>query len=493
MSVMLDAIVAHAVRASHAIALRGAAGTMTYAALADAIETLAPQLARGRGALGLLLDNAPAWAVIDIAAQCAGRALVPLPAFFSDAQLQHALDDAGVDSIITDQPQRFEAICGTRIRGVTRHVIAATACSQIDIEPRQARTLPREVAKITYTSGTTGMPKGVCLGSAAIQTVATSLVDRVGREALERHLSALPLALLLENIAGIYLPLLAGGCSTLLPLASIGIHGASGVDGVRLAEGLRQHAATSVVLIPQMLQALVEQAAALPSARFIAVGGAPVSRALLSRARQLGMPVYEGYGLSECASVVAVNAPGADRLGSVGLPLGHVRIRFGDDGEIYVAGSNCFGYLHAPSVSNDGWWPTGDIGHRDADGFLYITGRKKHMFITAFGRNVAPEWIERELTLEPTIAQALVYGEGRPWNAAVLVPRSGDVAAAVAAANARLPDYAHVAHWIVADEAFTVANGLWTGTGRPRRAAILDRYGARLRALYETHLSEDPA
>lgn len=119
---------------------------------------------------------------------------------------------------------------------------------------------------------------------------------------------------------------------------------------------------------------------------------------------------------------------------------------------------------------------------------MYLTGRKKNIFITAYGRNVAPEWVERELVLQPAIAQAMVYGEARPWNAAIVVTGApaAQVAGAIERANRMLPDYARVSRFICADEPFSVANGELTGTGRLRRSAILARYGARLNALYDS-------
>lgn len=205
------------------------------------------------------------------------------------------------------------------------------------------------------------------------------------------------------------------------------------------------------------------------------------------------MPVYEGYGLSECASVVAVNTPHANRPGSVGKPLPHARLSFAKDGEISVSGAVFAGYLgQAERPDKDGCWPTGDTGYLDADGYLYLTGRKKNMFITSFGRNVAPEWVERELTIQPPIAQAAVFGEARPWNAAVVVPRTlpgADmniaVAQAIASANKLLPDYARVAKWVIASEPFTPHNGLLTANGRLRRSEIQSRYKAQLNELYE--------
>ena len=211
-------------------------------------------------------------------------------------------------------------------------------------------------------------------------------------------------------------------------------------------------------------------------------------RQLRRRMGQLGLPGYEGYGLSEAASVVAVNRPGDTRPGTVGRPLPHVRLRFAADGEIEVGGSLFSGYLGDGEEKPGRFWPTGDIGHLDDEGFLHLTGRKKHIFITAFGRNIAPEWVERELTVTGAIAQAVVYGEARPFNVAVLVPRmaadAAVIAQTVAQANARLPDYARIRRWLLADAPFSLANGQWTGTGRPRRQAIWKAYAERIRAMY---------
>ncbi len=184
--------------------------------------------------------------------------------------------------------------------------------------------------------------------------------------------------------------------------------------------------ATTTILTPQLLHALVAAVEAGHPApqqlRFVAVGGAPVAPRLLQRAEALGLPVFEGYGLSECASVVALNTEGARRIGSVGKPLPHARVKFAADGEILVAGATLLGYTGAAPLQANEFWPTGDTGHLDEQGFLHLTGRKKNIFITSFGRNVAPEWVERELTLHPAIAQAAVFGEARPWNVAVIVP-----------------------------------------------------------------------
>jgi long-subunit acyl-CoA synthetase (AMP-forming) len=327
-----------------------------------------------------------------------------------------------------------------------------------------------------------------------METVADSLGIASGASRDDRHLCLLPLATLLENIGGLYAPLLAGATVCLPRLATVGLSGSSGLDVGRLIAALIDWRASTAIMVPQMLQALVtagQAGATLPrTLRYLAVGGAPVSSKLLADAQALGLPVHEGYGLSECGSVVAVSRPGEVRSGSVGKPLPHVRIAFADDGEILIRGIDWQGYLgEGTSARAQDCIATGDLGYLDAEGFLFLTGRKKNLFITSFGRNVAPEWVEGELASHPGIAQAAIFGEARPFNCAVIVPYPGAthgvIEAALDEANRRLPDYAQVRAWIPATEAFTPHNGLSTANGRLRRTAILGQYAAQVESLYQ--------
>ena len=184
----------------------------------------------------------------------------------------------------------------------------------------------------------------------------------------------------------------------------------------------------------------------------------------------------------------------ANRSGSVGRALPHVDVAL-EDGEIVVRGEVMLGYAgRAEAPPRE--WRTGDVGYRDADGYLHVTGRRRNVLINAFGRNVSPEWVESELGAGGAIAQSLVFGEARPWLGAVVVPAAdasdGAVAAAVAAANGRLPDYARVARWFRADSPFTFAGGELTANGRPVRDVVLARYGAQIESLYSESLHELP-
>lgn len=501
---LLQAIAAHAQEHPARRALIGARGELDYATLRKEIDTLAARLAQANPkVLGLAMDNDPAWAVSDLAAMKLALPLVPLPGFFSAAQTVHAIEDSGISHLLCDQPIRVQEMLTkghATLVSSTQLVVAGKHLTLMQLAIDKTRPLPADTAKLTYTSGTTGHPKGVCLSLAAQMQVAGSLWQATAADAEERHLSILPLGTLLENIAGIYVPLLAGACTTLLPAHQVGLSGSSGLDVARMMQTLHQHQPTTLVLTPELLQVLVtalEQGCPpLSTLRFVAVGGAPVSMQLLTRAAQSGIPVYEGYGLSECSSVVAVNRPGAHKPGTVGKPLPHAHLHFASDGEIFVQGATLIAYTGdwqpAPRL-----WPTGDIGHLDADGYLHITGRKKHMFITSYGRNVAPEWVERELVLTAPIAQAALFGEGRPWNTAVIVPRMKDgqvaqieeIEQAVLHVNAGLPDYARIGMWVFAETPFTVDNGQLTPNGRLRRAQIWQRHAPKIVSLYEESIN----
>lgn len=440
--------------------------------------------------IGLLAGNGRAWAIADLALLEANLVNVPLPAHFGAAQLRHAVESAGIDAVLTDDVPRILALDlgftpvatspGSRLRWLTRPPAGS------------ALPLPPATAKITYTSGSTAEPKGVCLTRTTLESVAQS-VAAVGRSlGIRRHLALLPLATLLENVAGLYSAWLSGATCCLPAVVPAAIaRGTLGPD--QLLATIDRYEAESLILVPELLRMLVaatEDGWPVPaSAKFYAVGGACVSVRLLERAAGAKLPVFEGYGLSECGSVQCLNSPEAARRGSVGRPLPHARVRVARDGEIHIGGTVMAGYVGEAPLAPGTEIATGDIGEIDGDGFLYVSGRIKNVFINSFGRNISPEWIERELLQERVIGRAVACGEGRPWVAALITPSSagvapGDLEAAVARANERLPEYARVLRFAVPPEPFTVSNGLLTGNGRPRRERILQRYRGLIDDLY---------
>ena len=466
--------------------------------------------------IGLIAANSPAWIAVDLAAHVAGATLVPLPSFFTRAQLQHAIDACGMQAMIVSDAALAREL------GFTEQRTAGGALDLFARNDRRPARIAREhrppIQKITFTSGTTGTPKGVRLSAATQVRTASALATALAALDIESHLSLLPYSLLLENVAGIYAPMMLGASCACPLLEEVGLTGACGFDAHRCLDAIARYQAQSVIVLPQMLAQLVERLSAtrgkdprIRPLKFVAVGGARTPPALIALARVLGLPVYEGYGLSECASVVSLNRPGADRIGSVGRALPGTSVRIAADGEIEVAGRDFAGYIGlepadaqiaTPQSRSEGqqgcssleppanaWIETGDIGNIDAAGFISIVGRKRNVLVTSFGRNVAPEWPEGLLTEQPSIAQAVVFGDARPYLVAVLVASRVDVtdaeiAQAVAAVNRALPDYARIGAWLRAGQAFTSADKLATPTGRIRRDAVFARYADALGRLY---------
>lgn len=426
------------------IALRDETQVISYGKLQDEIQSRVEAL-HDVAVLGIALDNNINWVLWDLAALKAEIPCVPVPPFFTEQQVFHLLHSAGVSHVLSPE--------GLRDAGTGR-----------------GSALPSGTAKVTFTSGTTGAPKGVCLPKSAMVNVARSIVDVLGAGFVGKHASVLPLAVLLENVAGVYAALIAGCTIHLSGLKALGAN-YSNVHKI-----LKDTEATSAILVPEILRTLMAQViihGSLPHLKFIALGGSKVDPALIIQARKMGLPVYEGYGLSECASVVSLNTPNADKIGTVGKLLPHVRARI-IHGEIQIKDPGFLGYVgeNSPDL-----FSTGDIGELGDDGFLSVTGRKKNVLITSYGRNISPEWVESCLLAQPSIVQVIVYGDAQPALSAYVVPASSDanIAAAIHAVNGALPEYARVADYKIVPP-FTLQNRMLTGTGRPRRDQILNYY-----------------
>ncbi|MEX2650648.1 MAG: long-chain fatty acid--CoA ligase [Alphaproteobacteria bacterium] len=296
------------------------------------------------------------------------------------------------------------------------------------------------------------------------------------------------------------------------------VHKASGVKrGLfesALAIGRRRHAAPGRLglvdrLVDPVLDRLVR---AKVRARFggrlkaFVSGGAPLNPEVGLFFLALGVRVLQGYGQTEAAPVISVNLPERNKIETVGPPLDGVEVKIADDGEILVRGELVMkGYWRNAEATRqtlvDGWLHTGDLGHLDADGHLVITDRKKDIIVNSGGDNVAPQRVEGVLALEPEIAQAMVFGDRRPHLVALLVPEAEALktsgidardaesvrralGAAVERANAKLSVVEKVKRFAVADETFSVDNGLMTATLKVRRHAVLARYRERIEGLY---------
>ncbi len=442
------------------------------------------------------------WALLDLACLEADLLLVPVPAYVSDTQWQHILQQVVPDLIISDEPlalaSEFAKVndlhWAAEFGGYQLYQCDMSATVASPVSAQQGT--PKGTQKITFTSGSTGQPKGVCLSAQAQLQVAQSLVSRINIAA-PRHLCLLPLPTLLENIAGIYAPLLAGGEVFIAPETARGFNG-SRLDNPALLLGLISKVQPqTLILVPELLQLLVHASrqgwTAPDSLKFIAVGGAKVAVDLLKQAATCGLPVYQGYGLSECCSVVALSDHSALhasnlQLQQVGKVLPHLTVKIVAD-EIWVK-TPFLGYLgDEPAAVANEWVATGDLGSLTTEGTLLIWGRKKNLLILSSGRNVNPEWVEAELTKTGLVQQAVLFGDAKPYCVALLYCANpaftgAQLAAFVRSINQQLPDYARAEHFIRLTAPLSEAQGTLTANGRPKREVIAAVYASEISALY---------
>ena len=460
-----------------------------YQALVDASVDLSRQILDNNvRTLALIADNGPEWVIVDLACQMAECCFIPLPLFFSPDQIRHSIVQAGVDTLLVGSNvpapghlEQWQAL---------EHFTESFRAYRLPVLADAGK--PAETRKITFTSGSTGSPKGVCLGTEQQLAVAGSIASLIPIEQ-PRHLCVLPLATLLENIAGIYAPLMSAGTVYLPSLERLGYSGSSRLDPARLLGSIEHCRPHTMILIPQLLDVLVNAVMqgweAPASLQFIAVGGGRVASSAIQRARRLGLPIYEGYGLSECASVVSLNIPGSDLPGSAGRALPHIELSL-SDGEICVAGNSFLGYLNDPQS----WYPdkvaTGDLGCVDESGFIHLKGRKKNLLISSYGRNISPEWIESEILTHPGIRQCVVVGDARPYCCALIYADSkhvsdDEIQQWLDRVNPTLPDYARVLSWLRLARPLGSEEGLLTANGRPRRKAINECYASAIDQFYD--------
>ncbi|HYB42213.1 MAG TPA: long-chain fatty acid--CoA ligase [Candidatus Methylomirabilis sp.] len=430
----------------------------------------------------------------------------------------------------------------------------------VELARRIAARQPGDVATIVYTSGTTGPPKGVVQTHRNHMAVLGSSEQTLRIAEGEMHLLFLPLAHSfgrLESFAGVHRGLTTAFAESIdrlaqnLPevrphficgvprvfekvYASVMARGESGsplqrrifrwaLDVGRRVSSLRQsgrpvpaalrveHGVADRLVFARMRTALGGRL------RFAISGGAPLSREIAEFFHAAGILILEGYGLTETCPSLTSNREDNFRFGSVGRAQPGVELKVAPDGEILARGANIArGYLNKPEATRevflaDGWFATGDIGRIDADGFLYITDRKKDLIVTAGGMNIAPQNIENVLKGDPFVSQVMVHGDRRPYpvalitlnpeelakfareqglavtDAATLVkhPRVIErVGRIVEERNAALQSYAKIKKFAILPEDFTVDNGCLTPTLKVKRRVIAEANRALLDSLY---------
>jgi long-subunit acyl-CoA synthetase (AMP-forming) len=374
---LFQAISEHARQQADAIALQDAGQSLSYEALIMRVMQFSSGLRRsGMHSFGLLADNSVDWVVADLAVLFGNTQVTPLLAGLSSPQMMHAIRETGMEAVLTDTPEKVEALLEGQCERIDAPFAGRLTLLRLHITHTTKPHIPAHTGKVSYVGGPDGRLMGACLSRMALENVAQSLFQVTHASPGDRHLSLLPLTDLMETVGGVYVTLLAGASACLLPVSQ------AAADAPHMLQALRQQGAVTASLhaqqLPALLVALRAGAEAPAGLRRLTVSGGPLSAALLDEARQLGLPVFEAYSLTESASVVAINTPEGNQPGSVGKPLQHIKIRIAPDGEIVVGGALFEGYLggHTAKPGKDGMWHTGDLGHLDSLGYLHLTGRK---------------------------------------------------------------------------------------------------------------------
>ena len=453
--------------------------------------------------IGLCFEDPKNWVISILAAQLQNFVVVPIPQEFTVVQI--ASFAPNLDFVLTDSlaaAKRLEQIFAGSVR-TTSHSYANESqiflLKQTSDSPVPRLGLPVSAVSVIHTSGSTDNPKGVVISEQGLGQVVYSMRERVTSLGPMHYLSILPYSLLLEQVLGLYLPILTKGSVTLLP-RSVGCY--TGTQNF-LAPYLEifEKSQSNFSMVPPSflaeLQKLAVKSHKSPRAclgehlKVLATGGAPIDMSSLEYFKEHGIDIFQGYGLSENTSVVAWNYPGPNVLGSVGKPLKHNQVRINSKSQVEVSGNAVFlGYVTRGSFSlrEESWLNTGDVGYFDSAGYLYVTGRDANLIVLSSGRNVAPEWIEGKLRSRPGIKDVLVVGHGKPFlSAIILVEKSADSKSVLndtiryyeSIAN-QFPDFARVR----AFRAVSFEDRFYSVSGRILRSRVLENYTDLIKDIY---------
>jgi len=442
----------------------------------------------------ILSENRWEWAVADFAVLAIGGVDVPLYATNTPEQVGYMLRDSGAKVAIVSSGEQRAKLDGAGELPALEHVVVmndgeegADVCFQrlmddsarlktwdpaFDVLVKEAK--PEDLCTIIYTSGTTGEPKGVELTHGNLASNVSISTGPMGFGAKDSCISFLPLshvtarhvdyALMCAGAKLAYLPkfeLLVGAMKQVQPTIFVGVPRVyekirQGVEGKsahspvkkRILEwavgtGRKHREATLVGTKPDSLGWKIADKLVYSKIReafggrvdtFVS-GGAPLGMDSARWFADVGIRIFEGYGLTETSPVIAVNNPVDHKIGTVGKALSNVECRFAADGELEVKGPSVFhGYWHKPqetaeTFTEDGWFKTGDIGNMDGEGFLSITDRKKELLKTSGGKLIAPQPIENRLKANGLISQAALVGDRHKFACVILSPNLAALAA----------------------------------------------------------------
>jgi long-chain acyl-CoA synthetase len=455
-------------------------------------------------------ENRYEWVITDLAIHLARGVHVPIQVSLSGPQIAEQIADSGARLVCVSNRAlmaKFAELIDDSIPVLIHDewplAVAeshpGTAKTQAMIDACVQETSPDDLATILFTSGTTGRPRGVMLSQRNLAVNSAVTAETFGDEFGETSLCVLPLSHIFARTCDLYTWLYRGSVLVLAEsretlfrdLALAKPHGLSAVPYLyqRVADKVRSsgnpdEAAELKALFGGRMARLTS-------------GGAPLPQEVETWYRERGLPILPGYGLTESSPVISMSTPNAYRFGASGRLLPGIEVRIAEDGEILNRGPNTMlGYWNNPedtaATIRDGWLHTGDLGELDADGFLYVRGRKKELIVLSTGKKVVPTRVEGLLTMSPLIEQAAVFGEGQCGIVALIVPASGassqDRELFAAEIGRCLQSAAHeeqVRYFSLLSRPFSIEHGELTPKLSLRRAVIAKNFADELQAAFQ--------
>jgi long-chain acyl-CoA synthetase len=469
-------------------------GPHTYGQLAGMATALSLYLGMQTQAetIGLLLPAGVGFHASFYATLLAGKSAVLINYLLGEKEIADVVKDSGIDTVVSI-PQlagRVAGIEGLKVIDLTE--LAGKAPQDVDLselKPDFPQKSPDDLVVLIYTSGTSGLPKGVELSYRNLQSTVDAAIQHAELKEQHKFLGVVPPFHSLGLLATVVAPVQLG--ATVVAMARF--------SAVAVMNAIRDQGVTLLFMVPSMYGALLHLKKASPDdfkKIYAAIsGGEPLPETIREKFQQrFGIPLLEGYGLTETCGATFFNAPHANRPGSVGRAIPGASATFVDDdgrevprgevGEIWLHGPTIMkGYHNLPDVTAealtaDGHFKTGDLGRIDDDGYLYITGRKKEMIIVA-GEKASPREIEDVLMRHPAVQDAAVVGKRDPSRGEVVVafviPREGQEAK-----PDELRDFARqqgLAQWKVPREIQVVADLPRSPTGKVLKRVLVEQLG----------------